>query len=604
MVLSVTRLTGFSSSSLPAVEILILDAGEVCADESLTLFDDPPEPISSSEPFDVRPVDEDLEEDLTECLSEGVVIDCDVGVVENSEGGTFAVFEDPGEVTQTVAGFLTIPAGGVVGGGDVKLTMKHVTPPPAPFGDIAEDDQIPFFLDITAEASGGGPVVFDPPGAALVLCQPPDLGVMGSDHFIPDALHEFLKIFQVTGTGTVILDSKLDDDSCPGSLHGGLVTIGGRGSGEGSEFILGGLFGFSGFGAVLHFAFTSMSAGIGHTCGVTTSDAALCWGRNDVGQLGDTTNMDRTTPFPVFGGLSFASTTARGFHTCGVETGTGDGYCWGFGTDGQLGDGNTNDSSSPLQVTGGHTFANMSAGIRLTCGVTTGSAAYCWGLDNRGQLGNGSPLSPSASPVLVSGGLSFASVNASNRWACGVETITNDAYCWGRNEAGQLGNSTLVDSSMPVAVSGGKKFVSLTSGATHTCGLEVGGDVYCWGFNDVGQLGDGTMTTSSTPVKVSTALTFASVSSRNKQNCAVTATGAAHCWGLNAAGQLGDGSTTDSLTPVAVSGGHVFTNLVVGTNHVCGVTALGTFCWGGNGRGQLGDGTMTSSSTPIKVSGT
>ena len=98
----------------------------------------------------------------------------------------------------------------------------------------------------------------------------------------------------------------------------------------------------------------------------------------------------------------------------------------------------------------------MSTGYKFACGVTTSGAAYCWGDNQQGELGNGTTTG-SATPVAVSGGPSFATVSVGYEFACGV-TTSAAAYCWGYNVYGQLGNGSTTNSSTPVAVSGGLSF--------------------------------------------------------------------------------------------------------------------------------------------------
>ncbi len=97
-------------------------------------------------------------------------------------------------------------------------------------------------------------------------------------------------------------------------------------------------------------------------------------------------------------------------------------------------------------------------------------------------------------------------------------------------------------------------FSAVSGGTLHTCGLTAGGDAYCWGFNDNGALGDGTTTQRLTPVLVSGGLSFASLSAGGGHTCGLTAGGDAYCWGFNDNGQLGDGTTTNRFTPVRVIG--------------------------------------------------
>ena len=186
--------------------------------------------------------------------------------------------------------------------------------------------------------------------------------------------------------------------------------------------------------------------------------------------------------------------------------------------------------------------------------------------------------------------LSFASVSASSGHSCGV-TAANDAYCWGVNSWGHLGDGTTATRSTPTLVTGGLSFASVSVGGGHSCGVTVQGAAYCWGENVQGQLGDGTRDTTnrrSLPTAVLGGLSFASVSAGRSHTCGVTATGDAYCWGQNPS--LGDGSTTSSPTPVLVAGGLSFASVSVGVLHICGVTVGGLgYCWGVNGAGQLGD---------------
>src|SRR5205823_5331308 len=156
---------------------------------------------------------------------------------------------------------------------------------------------------------------------------------------------------------------------------------------------------------------------------------------------------------------------------CGVST-AGAAYCWGNDNNGGY-----TLSSTPVAVSGGLTFASISAGYEATCGVTTGGAAYCWGANNYGQLGNAGHNFWEATPVAVSGGLTFAAVSAGYDVTCGV-TTGGAAYCWGDNYSGQLGNGTRTSSTTPVAVLGGLTFASVTTDPGHSCGVTTSNAAY------------------------------------------------------------------------------------------------------------------------------
>jgi len=368
------------------------------------------------------------------------------------------------------------------------------------------------------------------------------------------------------------------------------------------------------------FPLASVSPGSSHSCGLTPAAAAYCWGSNAFAQLGDSSTRDATTPVAVHGGLTFTNLSAGKYlHTCAVTTG-GAAYCWGYQALGGLGDGTTGLSTTPVPVSGGIIFATVSAGGSHTCGLTSAGVAYCWGSNYDGQLGTGTSIGPhlcgsyscSPTPVAVSGGLHFAQLSTGNSFTCGV-TTASVAYCWGYNGNGQLGVGTTTGpeicgsgshcSASPVAVSGGLSIATISAGIYNTCAVTTTGRGYCWGNNDRGQLGNGTTDTSTIPVAVSGSLTFSRLSAGDFHTCGLTSVGKAYCWGFNNSGRLGNGDTTSSTTPVPVSGGLIFAAMDVGEVTTCAVTRANVaYCWGSNTYGQLGNGTTLASSVPVVVS--
>lgn len=345
--------------------------------------------------------------------------------------------------------------------------------------------------------------------------------------------------------------------------------------------------------------FVQLDAGNSHTCGVTIVAAAYCWGAGG-GRVGDGTIEQRLTPTPVVGGLRFLEVSAGGSHSCGVTT-EHVAYCWGSGFDGQLGNGTIfSGSSTPSAVSGGLSFATISAGHAHSCGVTTGSVAYCWGSNVDGRLGDGT-TDTRATPTLVSGALSFAQVSAGGFHSCGV-TPTGTAYCWGENFGGQLGDGSNTTSLTPTMAQGNLVFERITTGFVHTCGITAGRLAYCWGFNPAGQLGDGTTTLRETPTPVSGGLSFAEVSGGSDHTCAVTTGNVAYCWGFNDYGRLGDGTSVQHNAPNPVSGALRFAYVGAGFLHSCGLTTDNVvYCWGGNANGQHGNGTTNDSLVPLRV---
>jgi len=300
-----------------------------------------------------------------------------------------------------------------------------------------------------------------------------------------------------------------------------------------------------------------------------------------------------------------AAVAAGVSHTCAL-TSLGAVQCWGDNTYGQIGDGTLTERLTPVTVSGlASGMVAVAAGGSHSCALTTGGAVWCWGHNDAGQLGDGTTTDRTA-PVAVSGLASGAvAVAAGGSHTCAV-TASGGVLCWGRNTYGQIGDGTTTDQIVPVAVSGlAGTIATVTAGYGHTCAVTNAGGVHCWGHNSDGQLGDGTTTDRLTPVAVS-GLTggAAAAAAGGSHTCALTNAGGVLCWGQNTYGQLGDGTITSHSTPVAPTGWSALGAAVVaGGAHTCALTATGgVWCWGSNTLGQLGDGTATDRATPVPVS--
>jgi alpha-tubulin suppressor-like RCC1 family protein len=149
-------------------------------------------------------------------------------------------------------------------------------------------------------------------------------------------------------------------------------------------------------------------------------------------------------------------------------------------------------------------------------------------------------------------------------------------------------------------------FASIASGGNHTCGLTTTGEAFCWGMNGFGQLGNNSTASDSVPVPVSGGLTFTELAVGQMHDCGRTAAGALFCWGDNAFGQTGTGvfGTVDSV-PAPVAGGLSFGSIAMGNGHSCGLTVNRiAYCWGSNIVAELGTGSMNGAeASPVKVAG-
>jgi alpha-tubulin suppressor-like RCC1 family protein len=349
-----------------------------------------------------------------------------------------------------------------------------------------------------------------------------------------------------------------------------------------------------------------IAAGGAHTCALQADDAVKCWGDDQSGQLGDGGQENRSSPVAVGGLPGAVDHIAAGFsHTCAslIDRRI---LCWGWNTEGQLGDGTTRSRRVPgdvLRFTGG--VAAVSMGWSNTCALLAGGGGIrCWGLNGGGQLGNGGDV-VSGSPVEVNGlGAGRISVTVGGAHVCAL-SARGGVKCWGRNDRGQLGNGNNADQNNPVDVAGlPEETVAIAAGSNHTCALTVRGGVKCWGANESGQLGNGAAADSAKPVDV-TGLSegVAAIAAGGNHACALTFRGGMKCWGSNKYGQLGDGTLDDRSVPVDVGGLTADVDLIAaGGFHTCAIVSGVTLkCWGWNAYGQLGDSTPTDRPLPANV---
>lgn len=356
-------------------------------------------------------------------------------------------------------------------------------------------------------------------------------------------------------------------------------------------------------------ALFSLDGGAETTCAIQNLGRSVCWGLNNVGQLGFSTDTVCFGEFPqdslacsvfprdVSEAPQFASISAGDSLTCGVVT-DGSAACWGYNGSGQLGNGTAAPSSTPQFVFGAASYTAVTAGGRHACGLSSSGIAFCWGDDSFGQLGDARRVnSTTPIPVVTSAQtpMLFAAITAGYMHTCGL-TAAGAAYCWGDNSLGQLGTGG-PSTDIPAPVAGSHAFSLLSAGldtsrtlasrdagalrSSFTCGLS-GGAAYCWGAG-IGE--------PSTPTLVSGGLSFTQLSAGGAHACALIQSGAAYCWGYDGDDQLGNGpGPSSSATPVAVAGGLTFTSITAGRRHTCGTATNGTsYCWGSDVYGALGN---------------
>lgn len=235
------------------------------------------------------------------------------------------------------------------------------------------------------------------------------------------------------------------------------------------------------------------------------SGFAWTWGQNSQGELGDGTFQNRSSPVSVLGNRIFKQAQLRSAAALALDF-SGFAWSWGRNDFGQLGTNSLAGSFSPVSVVGGLRFNTISpkyndGGNALTVLVLdTSNYAWSWGLNEDGIIGDGTTNNRS-SPTSVLGANRFFQVfNTFRNQGYGL-TYSNFMVSWGRNSFGNLGDNTTFNKSSPVSVVGNRQFTQFSASDTRICALDISGFAWAWGLNLYG-LGDGTTAGKSSPVSV------------------------------------------------------------------------------------------------------
>lgn len=341
----------------------------------------------------------------------------------------------------------------------------------------------------------------------------------------------------------------------------------------------------------------AISTGSAHGCALIDASGGLkCWGYNAGGQLGDGTINSSETPVSVLGLASGVVQVSAGvLHTCAVTT-AGAAKCWGNNFYSQLGDGSDINRLSAVQVTGLDAgVAAIGAGYYHSCARMTDATMRCWGNNYRGETGTAAEMDYQNTPANVSGlGSQVATFALGDHHSCAA-LIDGRLQCWGMNDDGQVGNGELalpLSRVEPVSVAGlGSGVVALNSGYSHTCAITSDGQTKCWGRNSSAQLGDGSTLRRFTPVTVSGLSGVAQMVQAGIDHSCVLNSGAVRCWGSNYFAQLGSPGALPPSPPTLVAGlpGST-TTISAGAYHTCAVNSAGRVtCWGNSPFGYNGN---------------
>ncbi len=367
----------------------------------------------------------------------------------------------------------------------------------------------------------------------------------------------------------------------------------------------------------------AISAGASHSAALTDDGLVFSWGIGTSGQLGNSYSLSSSTPMAVTTTGVMAGKTVTAI-ACELNatvalTSSGEVFCWGIGTSGQLGNAASLTSNVPVAaaipgVPGTRTVTKITAGGNFAVALTSDNLLYSWGLGTSYQLGNGgSTTSNTPVAVTMSGVLSGKTISQISSGAAHTLVLASDglAFSWGTNTYGRLGNNTNTDASAPVAVLTSKTFTSVSASASFSYFLGTDGVLYACGLNTSGQLAlksfvDWWVPTACTGTPA--AKTISAISAGNNvHSLLLTSTGEVYGCGSNQYGQLGDGNSAYYTAPVSIAAGSfenkTIVSVVGGNNHSAALSSDGVvYTWGSNASGQNGDGSSIPNPTPSNIS--
>ena len=254
----------------------------------------------------------------------------------------------------------------------------------------------------------------------------------------------------------------------------------------------------------------SMGMGLKHTCAILEDDTLMCWGLDSYGALGNgnSDTSDKYTPQTITtpSDRKVVKVEPGATHTC-ILLDDGGVMCWGRDNVGQLGNGDTSDTihapSSNVELPEGRAATDLSVGDHHSCALLDNGSITCWGLNNYGQLGENTTTNrhipvyahlPTGSPAV--------SVSVGPHSSCAI-LENSSVYCWGHNNYGRLGiGVTGGYYQLPMFVEGARNVVDLSLDYDHTCALSENGSISCWGRSKYGPLGIGPSGDINTPQPV------------------------------------------------------------------------------------------------------
>jgi alpha-tubulin suppressor-like RCC1 family protein len=338
------------------------------------------------------------------------------------------------------------------------------------------------------------------------------------------------------------------------------------------------------------------------------------WGSNFSGEIGDRTQINKSSPVQtISGGANWKQISGGYTFFGGIKT---DGSLWMWGANDStggyaLGDGATGNKSSPIQTSaGGTSWKMISCGYYHTAATKIDGTLWVWGLNANGQLGTNGTLTSTNPRQTIATATTWKVVSAGKFHNAAIKT-DGTLWLWGGNSYGQIGDNTNgTDRLSPVqTISGGTNWKLASSGKYHTAAIKTDGTLWLWGSSNYGQIGDNTTTAKSSPIQtIAGGTNWKYVVATYANTYAIKTDGTLWAWGWNYYGGIGNNTNTITTglsisSPVqTIASGTNWKSVVGGINHAVAIKTDGTlWTWGRNIYGQLGNNSSTDLSSPVQT---
>ena len=344
--------------------------------------------------------------------------------------------------------------------------------------------------------------------------------------------------------------------------------------------------------------YISVQAGGFQSMGQQIDGTLWSWGNNVSGQLGIGNLEAQTSPVQINEDTDWVTYSLGVNHVMAIKE-NGTLWLWGSNANDQLGDGTGQNSLVPIQIGADTDWMEVSAGRSFSLALKQDGTLWAWGANFFNQLGDGTSVNRDE-PVMIGQDTDWMQIEAGAEHSIALK-MDGTLWSWGSNNLGQLGNGEFENVSAPMQIGNANDWSEIQTGTFHTLALKADGTLWSWGEDDLGQLGRPTpaLIDQALPGQIGTDNDWSAVGCGANFSLAIKENGTLWSCGENVSGALGDGTTDNRNEFEQVPGDEVWETADGGVRHTAALEENNAFLWGGNLGGQIGDGTNEDRLTPL-----